>query len=151
MRYILNFKLLFVWLNSVISLFFIEDQMARSVLKPVTEVGHQVEKITDYNLSERLNIENANDEIGELAVTFNNTLDRLDKSFESQKMFLSNVSHELRTTMSALIAALELSLHKERSNEDYQIVVDRDLKAAVNQEKLLHGYLVFSITCASKD
>ena len=148
---ILNFKLLFVWLISFIALFFIADHMARSVLKPVTEVVHQVEKITDYNLSERLNIENANDEIGELAVTFNNTLDRLEKSFESQKMFLSNVSHELRTPMSALIAELELSLHKERSNEDYKIVVERALKDARNIEKLFNGILDLAKTGSRED
>lgn len=148
---ILNFKLLFVWLISFIALFFIADHMARSVLKPVTEIVHQVEKITDYNLSERLNIENANDEIGELAVTFNNTLDRLEKSFESQKMFLSNVSHELRTPMSALIAELELSLHKERSNEDYKIVVERALKDARNIEKLFNGILDLAKTGSRED
>lgn len=66
-----------------------------------------------------MEVEDHKDEIGELARTFNKTLDRLEESFEAQKMFISNVSHELRTPMAALIAELELS-YKERSSEDYK-------------------------------
>ncbi|MDR1120136.1 MAG: HAMP domain-containing histidine kinase, partial [Dysgonamonadaceae bacterium] len=68
-------------------------------------------------------------------------LNRLEASFESQKMFVSNVSHELRTPMSALIAELELSLHRERSNEDYKKVVEEALADARKIEKLSTGLL----------
>lgn len=148
---ILNVRLLVVWFVSFISLLIISYYMARIVLQPVTKIVHQVDKITASNLSERLIVENPDDEIGELAITFNDTLDRLEKSFKAQEMFLSNVSHELRTPMSALIAELELSLHKDRSNEDYKRVVERALNDARNIEKLSNGIMDLAKTELNED
>lgn len=141
MLHILNIRLLAVWAVSFGLLFVIGYFMARSVLKPVSEIVEQVEDITASNLNKRVVVKDAKDEIGELAHTFNNTLDRLEKSFESQKMFISNVTHELRTPMAALIAELELSLYKERSNEDYKKVVENVLADARNIEKLSNGLM----------
>lgn len=141
MLHILNFKLVGVWILSFSILFVIGYFMARSVLKPVSNIVKQVENITASNLSERVEVENNKDEIGELATTFNKTLDRLEESFNAQKMFVSNVAHELRTPMSALIAELELSLHKVRSNEDYRNVVENALSDARNIEKLSNGLM----------
>ena len=138
---ILNVKLLIIWILSFTLLFVIGYFMARSVLKPVSKIIKQVEDITASNLSKRVEIDNQNDEIAELAETFNGTLDHLEKSFEAQKMFISNVSHELRTPMAALIAELELSLHKERSNEDYKKVVENALADAHSIEKLSTGLM----------
>ena len=141
MLHILNTRLLAVWAVSFGLLFVIGYFMARSVLKPVSEIVKQVEAITASNLSKRVEVEDHKDEIGELARTFNKTLDRLEESFEAQKMFISNVSHELRTPMAALIAELELSLYKERSSEDYKKVVENALSDARNIEKLSNGLM----------
>jgi len=138
---ILDIKLLAIWVVSFATLFVIGYFMARSVLKPVSKIVKQVEDITASNLSKRVEIDDSKDEIGELTATFNDMLDRLEKSFEAQKMFVSNVSHELRTPMAALIAELELSLHKERSNEDYKKVVENALADARNIVKLSNGLM----------
>ena len=138
---ILNFKLLVIWGSSFIILFIIGYFMARNALKPVSEIIKQVEEISDSSLSKRLEIDNTKDEISELTTTFNNMLDRIEKSFESQKMFVSNVSHEIRTPMAALIAELELSLHKERSSDDYKNVVVNALTDARKIEKLTNGLM----------
>jgi signal transduction histidine kinase len=133
---ILNVKLLAIWAISFTVLFIIGYFMARNALSPVSKIIKQVEKITASSLSQRVETENPKDEIGELAATFNDTLDRLEESFDAQKMFVSNVSHELRTPLAALIAELELSLRRERSNEDYQKVVENALVDARKIEKL---------------
>jgi len=138
---ILNIKLIAIWVVSFAILFVIGYFMARNALKPVSKIVKQVEDITASNLSKRVEIDNTKDETGELATTFNDMLNRLEESFESQKMFVSNVSHELRTPMAALIAELELSLHKERSNEDYRQVVENALADARNIEKLSNGLM----------
>ena len=138
---ILNIKLIAIWVISFVILFVIGYFMARNALNPVSKIVKQVEDITASNLSKRVEIDNTKDEIGELAITFNDMLNRLEESFESQKMFVSNVSHELRTPMAALIAELELSLHKERSNEDYRRVVENALADARNIEKLSNGLM----------
>jgi signal transduction histidine kinase len=138
---ILNIKLLAIWAVLFTILFIIGYFMARNSLSPVSKIVKQVEEITASNLNKRVEVDNPKDEIGELAATFNNTLDRLEESFESQKMFVSNVSHELRTPMAALIAELELTLYKERSNEDYKKVVENALADARKIEKLSNGLM----------
>ena len=141
MLQILNVKLLAIWAISFLVLFVIGYLMARNALNPVSKIIKQVEKITASNLNQRVETDNPRDEIGELAATFNDTLDRLEESFEPQKMFVSNVSHELRTPLAALIAELELSLRKERSNEDYKNVVESALIDARKIEKLSNGLM----------
>ena len=138
---ILDFKLLIIWLISFSALFVIGYFMARSALKPVSQIIRQVEDITASSLSKRVVIKDSKDEISELAATFNNTLDRLETSFNSQKMFISHVSHELRTPMAALIAELELARHKDRSQDDYKQVIENALKDAFKIEKLSMGLL----------
>jgi len=148
---ILNVKLLAIWIVSFAILFVIGYFMARNALKPVSKIVKQVEEITASNLSKRVETDNPKDETGELAETFNDMLDRLEQSFESQKMFISNVSHELRTPMAALIAELELSLHKERSNEDYKKVVENALADAHKIEKLSNGLMDLAKTSYNTD
>jgi signal transduction histidine kinase len=138
---ILNVKLLIIWIISFAILFIIGYFMARNALNPVSKIVKQVEKITASSLSQRVETANPKDEIGELAATFNDTLDRLEESFDSQKMFVSNVSHELRTPLAALIAELELSLRRERSNEDYKEIVENALVDARKIEKLSNGLM----------
>lgn len=141
MFHILDFKLILVWVVSFTVLFIIGYLMARSALKPVQIIISQVEEINVSNLNKRVEIKNEQDEIGELASSFNDTLYRLEKSFQDQKIFISNLSHELQTPMAALIAELELSLHKERSKEDYKTVVVNALSDARNIEKLSNGLM----------
>lgn len=94
MLHILNTRLLAVWAVSFGLLFVIGYFMARSVLKPVSEIVKQVEAITASNLSKRVEVEDHKDEIGELARTFNKTLDRLEESLKPKRclsvMFRTN-------------------------------------------------------------
>ena len=83
--------------------------LSRSTLKPIRNIVKEAEKITASHIDKRLPVKNEQDELGELSTTFNALLERLEKSFNSQKMFVSNVSHELRTPMAALTAELDLS------------------------------------------
>jgi signal transduction histidine kinase len=61
------------------------------------------------------------DEIGRLVMTFNNLLDRIHHAFELQKNFISNVSHELKNPISAIVSQIQVVLeNKNRSTEEYQ-------------------------------
>src|SRR5580693_5637658 len=104
--------------------------LARKSLAPVAAMGAQVERISAANLHERLAVRNANDELGRLARTFNELLDRLDRSFERQRRFISDASHELRTPISILRGEAEVALSQtERSPEEY-----RESLAVLQQE-----------------
>jgi len=70
---------------------------ARKSLAPVVAMSSQAGRISAKNLHERLPIQNAKDEWGRLAASFNDLLERVDQSFERQRRFMSDASHELRT------------------------------------------------------
>lgn len=71
--------------------------LARMSLKPIRNIVNEAEMITASHINRRIPVKNEKDELGELSIAFNELLKRLEISFESQKQFVSNVSHELRT------------------------------------------------------
>ena len=95
--------------------------LARKSLAPVVAMSTKAGRISAENLSERLPVLNAKDELGHLAKSFNELLERVDKSFERQKQFMSDASHELRTPAAILRGESEVALSKaERSAEEYR-------------------------------
>lgn len=114
---------------------------AEQALKPVSDMVVKVEEITASNLDSRINVGTGKDELAELAITFNEMLNRLEKSFNAQKEFVSNIAHELRTPLASIITELELSSHKQRSIEQYQQTVLLTLKDAQTLAKLTTNLL----------
>lgn len=126
----LRFILLISVLGSVVLTVFAGYLFARHALKHVAEMVDEIEEMTANNLDQRLKVENAKDEIGELAITFNRMLDRIEHSFDAQKEFVSHISHELRTPLATVIAELEISQNKERTPLEYQNAIALALKDA---------------------
>ncbi|MBN8679999.1 MAG: HAMP domain-containing protein [Chitinophagales bacterium] len=93
---------------------------AGRALAPVLSIVGEVENIQPSDLSKRVETGNNEDEIARLAVTFNSLLDRLEQAFRMQRMFLSNVSHELRNPLTVIRSQLEVTLQRERDNEAYK-------------------------------
>lgn len=90
-------------------------------LKPIAAIGDRAKQISATNLHERLPIANAKDEIGNLAIVFNELLDRLDVEFDRQRRFMADASHELRTPLAIIRGESEVALSKDsRSSSDYQ-------------------------------
>jgi len=94
--------------------------LARKSLAPVVAMGAQARQIGATNLDERLPVQNANDELGQLATTFNDLLNRLEQSFERQRRFIADASHELRTPLAILRGEAEVAMsQKGRKAEEY--------------------------------
>jgi heavy metal sensor kinase len=95
--------------------------LAKKSLAPVVAMSTQAGKISASNLHERLKIRNETDELGHLAKSFNELLDRLDASFEQQHRFMADASHELRTPVAILQGEAEVSLSRDaRSQQEYR-------------------------------
>jgi heavy metal sensor kinase len=95
--------------------------LARSSLSPVVAMSEQARWIGAENLDARLSVRNAGDELGHLAQSFNSLLDRLNVSFDRQKRFIADASHELRTPVAILCGETEVALAKEdRSQAEYR-------------------------------
>jgi signal transduction histidine kinase len=86
----------------------------------LTKLSEKIRSITSQNLDQRItDIENE-DEIGELADSFNHLLTRLHEAFNRERQFIGDVAHELKTPLSTQQSTIEVLLSKKRTNEDYQ-------------------------------
>ena len=125
-----------------LSLLFIAGYvLAKLSLKPIRNIVNEAETITASHIDRRIPVKNEKDELGELTIAFNELLKRLEISFNSQKQFVSNVSHELRTPLAALTAEIDVSLQKERTNEQYQLAMQNMQQDAKRMTRLIDGLL----------
>jgi signal transduction histidine kinase len=108
----------------------------KRALKPLEDKIRKASNIGASRLDLRLTVQNPNDEIGELAITFNQMLDRLQDAFEAQRQFVSNASHEIRNPLTAIIGESEVILNKERSVDEYKEAIETIQKEAVRLETL---------------
>lgn len=94
--------------------------ITRTLIKPVQHIIKEVENLGAENLHLRLAIPKSKDSIRKLAQTFNDMLNRLETTFETQKNFVSNASHELNTPLTNIIGEADYALSKERDAEQYK-------------------------------
>jgi heavy metal sensor kinase len=94
--------------------------LARKSLAPIALMDRQTQRITAENLSARLDVMNERDELGGLALTINELLERLEEAFKEQQRFIADASHELRTPLAVLRGETEVSLSQSRTVDEYQ-------------------------------
>lgn len=82
--------------------------MAGHVLKPLKELSSAIEEISGNDLSNRVEIQGRQDEIGRLARSFNHMMDKVSASFERQKRFSASAAHELKTPLATILVNLEV-------------------------------------------
>ncbi|MGO1721174.1 MAG: ATP-binding protein [Sphingobacterium sp.] len=134
----------FVFMLSILFIYIIGWFFSKKALEPVKVMMDKAKKITASNLDQRLIHGKYNDELSQLAHTFNEMLDRLEDSFEAQKQFVSTISHELRTPLSAIIAELDLSIGRERTSEEYKAALTRALQDSRKLVRLSNSLLDFA-------
>ena len=110
-------------------------------LAPISAVVKQVKKISITNLNLRVDEGNKKDEIAQLAMTFNQMLQRLEEAFVLQREFVSNAAHELRTPFTVMLAEIDLSLMHDRTKEHYVLTLKNLSKEIKNLSKLSNGLL----------
>ena len=94
--------------------------IARRAFLPVRQITDTVDAISDgEDLTARIGLRRGRDEIHKLAATFDRMFDRLEQSFNSEKRFASDASHELRTPTAVILAECEYAKQNAKSTEDY--------------------------------
>ncbi|MFW5899146.1 MAG: sensor histidine kinase [Jiangellaceae bacterium] len=92
--------------------------LSRQVLRPLERVTQAAGRVTGRDLSQRVPVPSSNDEMRELAVTLNHMLDRLQESFETQRRFTADASHELRTPVTAIVGHANYLLRRTRPSPE---------------------------------
>jgi signal transduction histidine kinase len=130
-----------VFLASIALILLSGHYFSRRAFGPVKAMIDKAQRITATNLDLRLKPPDTQGELADLADTFNAVLDRLERSFDAQRHFVSNISHELRTPLAAIIAELDLAADKARSPAEYQAVVQNARRDARKMAKLANSLL----------
>jgi heavy metal sensor kinase len=118
--------------------------LARHSLAPVDRMAEQARLITAERLTERLPVDNPRDELGRLATVFNQTLMRLEASFDQMRRFTADASHELRTPLTAMRSVGEIGLRGRRDPAAYREVIGSMLEEVDRLSLLVDRLLTLS-------
>ena len=113
--------LLFIAIPLALALAALAGQaIARRALRPLEQMTTRAEQITARNLGDRLQVTDADDELGNMARVFNHLLERLEHAFQQLQRFTADASHELRTPLAAIRTISEVALEQQTNNEAYR-------------------------------
>jgi signal transduction histidine kinase len=107
--------------------------VAAAALRPVESMRRRAAAITATTAGTRLPLPGSHDEIGRLAETLNEMLDRLEGALEHERRFVADASHELRTPLALLRTELEVALRRPRSNAE----LEEALRSAAEESERL--------------
>jgi len=125
--------------------------LARKALRPIDEIVSRARRIGEANLAERLPHPRTRDEIGRLVETLNDMLGRLERSFQVQRQFTADASHELRSPLSRLRAEIEVALRRPRAAADYEETLRSCLDEVERVQSLIEELLALARIDARQD
>ncbi|MGI5421181.1 sensor histidine kinase [Actinomadura luteofluorescens] len=118
--------------------------VAGRMLRPLHTVTATARRLSESTLHERIALDGPQDEIKDLADTFDRMLDRLDRAFDAQRRFVANASHELRTPLTINRTVLEVALASRRSPPETRALADVLLGNTARHERLIEGLLLLA-------
>lgn len=113
-------------------------------LKPLGELGCEIEKLDEHDLSERVALLNTTSELEPVINEINSLLERVEAAFRRERVMTSNVAHELRTPVAGLLSSLEVILSGEREVEEYKASGEECLKIATRMHWLVNNLMSLS-------
>ena len=119
--------------------------MAGRALRPVHAITAAAQRASETNLAERIALTGPDDELKELADTFDAMLSRLEAAFGSQRRFVANASHELRTPLTVMRTAIDVTLAKpDRTPVQLETMAAEVRQAAERAEALIEALLTLA-------
>jgi signal transduction histidine kinase len=121
--------------------------VAGRVLRPLCDITETARRVSQDRLDERIALGGPQDELRELADTFDDMLDRLGAAFESQRRFVANASHELRTPLTVMRAEVDVTLADPRATVAELRAMGETVREATQEaEQLIDSLLVLART-----
>ena len=115
------------------------------VLRPVRAITDTARRASEQHLGERIGMTGPRDELRELADTFDDMLERLDRAFAAQRSFVANASHELRTPLTIMRTAIDVTLAKPgRTPEQLEDMAERVRRCVDRSERMIDGLLTLA-------
>jgi heavy metal sensor kinase len=114
------------------------------VLDPLEQMARLTERITARRLNQRIPVQNADDELGHMAIVLNGLLERLEESFEQLQRFTSDVSHELRTPLASMRSVGEVGLQEEHDAEKYRDIIGSMLEEVAKLTAMIDTLLTIA-------
>jgi signal transduction histidine kinase len=120
--------------------------IAKRALQPLELMSTRAAGITARNLSDRLILQNENDELGHMGVAFNRLLERLEQSFMQLQRFTADAAHQLRTPLASLRAVGEVTLQKEEDIASYRDALSSILEETSRLNETIDSLLLLART-----
>ncbi|MFG2002765.1 sensor histidine kinase [Spirillospora sp. NPDC048911] len=118
--------------------------VAGRTLRPIHTVTATARRLSESNLHERIALTGPQDEIKDLADTFDRMLDRLHRAFDAQRRFVANASHELRTPLTINRTVLEVAIASRKNPPETKALADVLLGNTARHERLINGLLLLA-------
>lgn len=122
--------------------------LAGRALRPVARITATARRVSEESLHQRIALAGPDDELKELADTFDEMLAKLDKAFESQRGFVASAAHELRTPLAVMRTAIDVTLEEEPVHPERLRSMAETLRGAIDRSERLFERL---LTLASGD
>src|SRR5215467_945920 len=121
--------------------------IAGRVLRPVRVITGTARRASEQHLGERIALSGARDELKELADTFDDMLERLDRAFSAQRRFVADASHELRTPLTVMRTAIDVTLAKpRRTAAQLEAMAVRVRRSIDRAESMIDALLTLAIS-----
>ncbi len=115
--------------------------VCRRALAPLTNMSGAAKEIDADDLEMRLPVPATRDELADVAAAFNDLLARLQESFERQRRFTAEASHQLRTPLTAMLGQMEVALRRDRDPDEYRRVLTSAVAQAGRLRQIVEGLL----------
>ena len=118
--------------------------LAGRALGPLQQITATARRVAEGSLQERIALDGPHDEVKDLADTFDAMLERLDRSFDSQRRFVANASHELRTPLTLNRTLIEVALDNPNAPGSLRQLGGTLLAVNQRHERLIDGLLTLA-------
>jgi len=143
----LNYLRILLFVAFIVGSFFVwilSFQVSKRALAPLDLLKDKIVSITEHNLNTRIEVSNPGDEIGALASSFNSMLERIDHSYNRQRNFTANASHELRTPVTRIVTSIENLSEQYQQNPHLQQAFQRLSENAHQLSDIVTSLLLLS-------